>query len=210
MGLIPFANFIHTFAFGQGLNVCHQCKRAKDLVVRCLHLNARWSCCVSAAPPGGKYQNSRITNGTVSGCSPLKHSYTSISMTMQSLQCRMCHIVSQKHQCWIFAQPVGTHGCHSTGMLSVNQLASSCVQHTSTRWKHDKPDYPQLHESELEEMYTKGSGPGGQSVNKTSNCVVLKHIPTGIVIKVKNYITFCMYSGGVCACVCMCLCVYSI
>ena len=28
-----------------------------------------------------------------------------------------------------------------------------------------------------------GSGPGGQKINKTSNCVQLKHIPTGMVIK---------------------------
>ena len=204
MGLIPFANFISTFAFGHGLNVCHRCTRAKDLIVRCLHLNTRWSCCMSVAPPGGKYQNSCITNGTLSRCSPLKHSYT--SMTMQSFQCRMCHVVSQKHKFWMFAKPVGTYGCHSTGLLTVNPLTLSCIQHTSTRWKHDKPDYPPIHETELEEMYIKGSGPGGQSVNKTSNCVVLKHIPTGIVIKVKHYITFLRV---LCAYVCVCLCIYT-
>ncbi|XP_025893527.1 probable peptide chain release factor C12orf65 homolog, mitochondrial [Nothoprocta perdicaria] len=40
-----------------------------------------------------------------------------------------------------------------------------------------------LNEAELKEQFVKGDGPGGQAVNKTSNCVVLKHIPTGIVIK---------------------------
>ncbi|KAJ3642899.1 hypothetical protein Zmor_025647 [Zophobas morio] len=42
---------------------------------------------------------------------------------------------------------------------------------------------PQLSESDLEEQFVRGSGPGGQATNKTSNCVVLKHIPTGIVVK---------------------------
>lgn len=42
---------------------------------------------------------------------------------------------------------------------------------------------PTLNDSELEESFVRGSGPGGQSVNKTANCVILKHIPTGIVIK---------------------------
>ncbi|KAK4875424.1 hypothetical protein RN001_011846 [Aquatica leii] len=42
---------------------------------------------------------------------------------------------------------------------------------------------PVLVETELEENFVRGSGPGGQSVNKTANCVVLKHIPTGIVVK---------------------------
>lgn len=44
-------------------------------------------------------------------------------------------------------------------------------------------EYPPLKEEELQEQLTKGSGPGGQSVNKTTNCVVLKHIPTGVVVK---------------------------
>lgn len=29
----------------------------------------------------------------------------------------------------------------------------------------------------------KGGGPGGQAINKTNNCVQLRHIPTGIIIK---------------------------
>ncbi|CAG5136388.1 unnamed protein product [Candidula unifasciata] len=43
--------------------------------------------------------------------------------------------------------------------------------------------FPELKPEELEESFVRGSGPGGQSVNKTSNCVVLKHIPSGIVVK---------------------------
>ncbi|PHH69084.1 hypothetical protein CDD80_7019 [Ophiocordyceps camponoti-rufipedis] len=38
-------------------------------------------------------------------------------------------------------------------------------------------------ESEIEESYLKGSGPGGQKINKTSSAVQLIHIPTGIVVK---------------------------
>nr|XP_028566207.1 probable peptide chain release factor C12orf65 homolog, mitochondrial [Podarcis muralis] len=40
-----------------------------------------------------------------------------------------------------------------------------------------------LHEADLEEQFVRGSGPGGQATNKTSNCVVLKHLPSGIVVK---------------------------
>ncbi|CAI5650248.1 unnamed protein product [Oreochromis niloticus] len=49
--------------------------------------------------------------------------------------------------------------------------------------KKDLIDLPVLVEDELEEQFVRGSGPGGQATNKTSNCVVLKHIPTGIVVK---------------------------
>lgn len=41
-----------------------------------------------------------------------------------------------------------------------------------------------LCESQLEEKFVKGFGKGGQKVNKTSNCVELKHIPTGVTVKV--------------------------
>jgi len=49
-------------------------------------------------------------------------------------------------------------------------------------------EYPALDENELEEMYVRGHGPGGQAVNKTMNCVVLKHQPTGIVVKVCSFL----------------------
>uniref|UniRef100_A0A1B0G2H6 Prokaryotic-type class I peptide chain release factors domain-containing protein n=1 Tax=Glossina morsitans morsitans TaxID=37546 RepID=A0A1B0G2H6_GLOMM len=55
----------------------------------------------------------------------------------------------------------------------------------SVRSKHDLDysRYPTLNENDLEEHFTRGSGPGGQSVNKTSNCVLLRHIPTNLVVK---------------------------
>lgn len=38
-------------------------------------------------------------------------------------------------------------------------------------------------EVELLEKFVRGSGAGGQKINKTSNCVFLKHLPTGVCIK---------------------------
>jgi protein subunit release factor B len=36
---------------------------------------------------------------------------------------------------------------------------------------------------DLLEKFVRGSGAGGQKINKTSNCVFLKHLPTGVCIK---------------------------
>ncbi|KAI1647205.1 RF-1 domain-containing protein [Daldinia loculata] len=38
-------------------------------------------------------------------------------------------------------------------------------------------------EEDIEESFLKGSGPGGQKINKTNSAVQLKHLPTGLVIK---------------------------
>jgi protein subunit release factor B len=40
-----------------------------------------------------------------------------------------------------------------------------------------------IREDDIEETFIRSSGPGGQSVNKASTCVQIKHIPTGIVVR---------------------------
>lgn len=43
-----------------------------------------------------------------------------------------------------------------------------------------------LQPKDIVEKFIRSSGPGGQNVNKTSTCVYLKHIPTGIEVKVSQ------------------------
>jgi protein subunit release factor B len=43
-----------------------------------------------------------------------------------------------------------------------------------------------LWEQDLEEKFVRSSGPGGQRVNKTSSCVYLKHLPTGLEVKMQR------------------------
>ncbi len=40
-----------------------------------------------------------------------------------------------------------------------------------------------IYPADLTEKFVRGSGAGGQKINKTSNCVFLKHEPSGIAIK---------------------------
>ena len=43
-----------------------------------------------------------------------------------------------------------------------------------------------IRESDIEELFIRSNKPGGQKVNKTSACVYLKHIPTGIEVKCRQ------------------------
>ena len=43
-----------------------------------------------------------------------------------------------------------------------------------------------LREQDLEEKFIHSSGPGGQRVNKTASCAYLKHLPTGLEVKMQQ------------------------
>ncbi|KAL1999190.1 hypothetical protein VTN02DRAFT_4902 [Thermoascus thermophilus] len=45
------------------------------------------------------------------------------------------------------------------------------------------PPRPTLNDEDIDGSYLKGSGPGGQKINKTNSAVQLIHKPTGIVVK---------------------------
>ena len=47
----------------------------------------------------------------------------------------------------------------------------------------DRMDKLGVKDSDLKESFIRSSGPGGQKVNKTSSCVFLIHIPTGLTVK---------------------------
>lgn len=47
----------------------------------------------------------------------------------------------------------------------------------------DYSNMPKLDEVDLEEQFIRGWGPGGQATNKTNNAVMLKHKPTGLIVK---------------------------
>ncbi|KAJ7582841.1 RF-1 domain-containing protein [Mycena floridula] len=54
------------------------------------------------------------------------------------------------------------------------------VHFTDLKRAHKERTVPELKEEDLEETFVRGSGPGGQSINKTENNVQLLHKPTGL------------------------------
>lgn len=81
---------------------------------------------------------------------------------------------------------------HVFAMLRIGRAATrttcTTLRHSfsSAACLHAKPPLPPrptVNEDEITEVFLKGSGPGGQKINKTSSAVQLKHLPTGIVVK---------------------------
>jgi protein subunit release factor B len=44
----------------------------------------------------------------------------------------------------------------------------------------------EIDEADLEETFTRSSGPGGQNVNKVSTAVTLRHLPSGVAVTVQD------------------------
>jgi protein subunit release factor B len=57
------------------------------------------------------------------------------------------------------------------------------VSEEKNRWLKERMEALGIYEKDIEEKFIRSSGSGGQKVNKTSTCVYLKHIPTGIEVK---------------------------
>ena len=57
------------------------------------------------------------------------------------------------------------------------------VSEEKSRWLKERMEVLGIREKDIEEKFVRSSGRGGQKVNKTSTCVYLKHIPTGIEVK---------------------------
>ncbi|MGQ9647192.1 MAG: peptide chain release factor family protein [Thermodesulfobacteriota bacterium] len=57
------------------------------------------------------------------------------------------------------------------------------VSEEKNRWLTERMEALGVREEDIEEKFVRSSGSGGQKVNKTSTCVYLRHIPTGIEVK---------------------------
>ena len=62
-------------------------------------------------------------------------------------------------------------------------MVGFAVNKKKNEWLRERMRTLGIHERDFEEKFVKSAGKGGQKVNKTSSCVFLKHVPTGIEVK---------------------------
>ena len=62
-------------------------------------------------------------------------------------------------------------------------MPAFAVSEEKNKWLREMMQALGIREQDIEEKFIRSSGNGGQNVNKTSTCVYLRHIPTGIEVK---------------------------
>lgn len=62
-------------------------------------------------------------------------------------------------------------------------LPRFAVSEEKNNWLKERMQALGVHEKDFEESFVRSSGAGGQKVNKTSSCVYLKHLPSGLEVK---------------------------
>jgi len=62
-------------------------------------------------------------------------------------------------------------------------VPSFAVSEGKNKWLKERMEALGVREEDLRETFIRSSGKGGQHVNKTSTCVFLRHLPTGLEVK---------------------------
>ncbi|EPX71032.1 peptide release factor [Schizosaccharomyces octosporus yFS286] len=75
---------------------------------------------------------------------------------------------------------INIHSCSGQPWTSRQFGLNAILQGPKTK----KPyQLEKINEEDIEELFVRGSGPGGQKINKTSIVSQLKHLPTGITVR---------------------------
>jgi protein subunit release factor B len=62
-------------------------------------------------------------------------------------------------------------------------LPAFAVSEAKNSWLRERMSALGVREEDIAESFIRSSGKGGQHVNKTSSCVYLRHLPTGLEVK---------------------------
>ena len=65
----------------------------------------------------------------------------------------------------------------------MEKKSMSAVSHEKASTLRSRMKALGIRDSDLEEQFVRSRGRGGQNVNKVSTCVVLRHRPSGLVVK---------------------------
>lgn len=97
---------------------------------------------------------------------------------------RRCFVTQSCNTCTLFGKKMFEYlYCETNGNWNNFSSTQKQIRYKSYDRFLDYSKIPELQEDDLQEQFVRGSGPGGQAINKTNNAVILKHKPTGLVVK---------------------------
>jgi protein subunit release factor B len=70
--------------------------------------------------------------------------------------------------------------------MTTAQMINFGITEKKQQALHEKMERLGIREQDLVEKFIRSRGAGGQNVNKVSTCVYLKHLPSGIEVKVQR------------------------
>ncbi|KAH0846559.1 hypothetical protein AYO21_11419 [Fonsecaea monophora] len=79
--------------------------------------------------------------------------------------------------------PRTASGHETTPFIKTLSTSFSTFSSRAHKSSNHLPPRPTLPDADIKHTYVKGTGPGGQKINKTNSAAQLTHIPTGIVVK---------------------------
>ena len=93
--------------------------------------------------------------------------------------------ITGKNVLKFFQQEQGSHRWQRVPPTERNGRVQTSTITVSVINQQQLPDLV-INEADVERWYTRGTGAGGQKINKTTCVACLKHIPTGIIVKCQD------------------------
>jgi peptide chain release factor 1 len=100
-----------------------------------------------------------------------KNGFTSFSVTGNGVKSFFDKEIGT--HCWHRVSPTEKRGRIHTSTVAVSVMGKEIFSKKEI----------DINPKDVEVQYTRSGGKGGQNVNKRSTCVILKHIPSGIIIR---------------------------
>lgn len=96
----------------------------------------------------------------------------------------VAYATSTKHLGYGFA--LGIRALFNSSTFLLTNMDHVALRPDTIQRIQSRMELAGLNEADIEETFVRGSGSGGQKINKTSSCVQLKHLPSSTIVRCQD------------------------